>query len=255
MKCEEVKLKNAYNDHVWVELKMKSKETLLCGCIYRSPNKDRTNTIDTTIAVCNIIEEAAERKDTYLLICGDFNYPDIDWENEHIEETTPVIRPFIETFQNCYLHQHITQQTRYRSDPDPSLLDLIFTNEEGLLNELVHNPGIGESDHECLGFHLNCYKNEIDKSFLPNYHKGDYAKIRTRLRPIDWVEKLQGDFLTSYSTFLETMENAIENCIPKRANSKERKNIYFTPDAMRRKDLKNRLWRKYKRTKSGYDRM
>ena len=74
------------------------------------------------------------------------------------------------------------------------------------------------------------------------------------MQPVDWAEALRGDFLAAYSAFLEKLEDAMNGCIPKRVNTKERKNIYLTPDAMRKKDLKNRLWRRYKHTKSHYDR-
>ena len=113
--------------------------------------------------------EAAQQGNSHLLICGDFNYPEIDWENQHVVETSHVIGNFIECTQSCYLHQHIYQPTRYRVNQEPSLLDLIFTNEEGMLQDLLHRPGLGESDHECLNFQLNCYKEEVIKSQRPNF--------------------------------------------------------------------------------------
>ena len=43
----EVKLRNEYADQVWVELSLRNKDNLLCGCIYRSPTKERVSTIET----------------------------------------------------------------------------------------------------------------------------------------------------------------------------------------------------------------
>ena len=44
IKCTEVKLNTNYDDHVWVDIKLKDNNGLLFGCIYRSPNKEDTQT-------------------------------------------------------------------------------------------------------------------------------------------------------------------------------------------------------------------
>ena len=118
----------SYDDQLWVEVKLKGADRLLCGCVYRSPTKDKPKTIETTQKVCEILKEASQRSNSHLLICGDFNYPDINWENEQITQTTPVISPFIEAVQSCFLHQHIFKPTRYRENQEPSLLNLVFNN-------------------------------------------------------------------------------------------------------------------------------
>ena len=83
--------------------------------------------------------------------------------NTYIHESTPTVSPFIEAIQNIHLHQHVKELTRYRYGQEVSLLDLIFTNEEGLPSELKHKPGLGESDHECLYFVCNCHQEDIPK--------------------------------------------------------------------------------------------
>ena len=255
IQSDEVTFETPYEDHVWVKIKLRGNDSLLCGCIYRSPSKEKSKAIETTEKVCKIIMEAAQRKNSHLLVCGDFNYPEIDWENEYVVEQSNVIGSFIECTQSCYLHQHIFEPTRYRENQEPSLLDLIFTNEEGMLQDLTHRPGLGESDHECLNFQLNCYKEEISKASRPNFLKGDYATIRGKLRNVDWKQKLQGEFLPAYTTFLDTLERAMKGCIPDHKKAKNKRNIYLTDKALRMKDLKNRLWQKYKRSGSSYDHM
>ena len=43
LKCEEVKVNSKIDDHVWVEISLRCKDRLLCGCIYRSPTKKSIN--------------------------------------------------------------------------------------------------------------------------------------------------------------------------------------------------------------------
>ena len=89
--------------------------------------------------VCEIMIEAARRNNGRLLICGDFNYPDIDWKCEY--STNENLKEFLRTLQDLHLHQHVCNPTRYREGHEPSLLDLIITTEEGMVSFLEHHPG------------------------------------------------------------------------------------------------------------------
>lgn len=164
-----------------------------------------------------------------------------------------MISTFIEAVQSCFLHQHVFQPTRYRENQIPSLLDLVFTNEERMLQELVHRPGLGESDHECLNFLLNCYKQELNQNPTPNFLKSDYNTIRERLRNVNWELVLQGNFCDFYAAFIQKLKETMTGCIPNRKAAKTKKCIYLTNEALRKKDFKNKLWRRYKKNKSSYD--
>ena len=251
---KEVKLSSIFEGHVWVEIKLTNNEILLCGCVYRSPTKLKNEITDITLKVSQVITEASLRNPTNLLICGDFNYPEIDWEYEYANDNSESITPFLETVQAQFLHQHVFEPTRFRDGNAPGLLDLILTNDENMIFEILHNPGLGESDHECLSFTLNCYKEEKKNRIRPNFLKADYETIRARLNKINWTAKLNGKFLTAYKVFTESLSVAMKGCVPDFTSGKQRNNIYLTPEAVREKDLKNKLWRRYKRTRSQYDR-
>ena len=211
-----------FDDQIWIEVNLQNKDTLLCGCIYRSPTNDKNATIESTVKVCNVIEEAVQRKSSHLLICGDFNYPTIDWVCDYVKENS--IAPFIETAQNCFLHQHVFEPTRYRGGNEPSLLDLIFSNEEGMVYNLKHESGLGESDHTCFRFTLKCYYNEVkQKISWPNYFKADCTTIRNRISQVNWISELQSNFTTSYIKFVKLLEKSMEGCVPKFVKKRKRK--------------------------------
>ena len=65
---------------------------------------------------------------------------------------------FLIPIQVCFLHQHVTEPTRYRHGEEPSLLDLVLSNEEGMVYILAHEPGLGDSDNITLTFDLICKK-------------------------------------------------------------------------------------------------
>ena len=106
-----------------------------------------------------------------------------------IGENFPIIATFLDTIQGCYLHQHVFQPTKYREGDDPGILELILGNEEGMVYNLTHHSGLGNSDHTCLKFHLNCYQQITKMNKMPNNFKADYKTIRARLKHIDWTKE------------------------------------------------------------------
>ena len=117
----------------------------------------------------------------------------------------------------------------------------------------MQNPGLGDSDHTCINFVLNCYA-KVDRIKLPNYFKANYKTIRERLSVVNWISELDADFITGYVNFIRILELSMGGCIPDKSKRKE-KNIYLTPEAIRKKNLKNKLWRRYIRTTGDYDRI
>ena len=252
--CREIKFRGIFEDHVWVEISLKNKDALLCGCIYRSPTDDKLSTIESTAKVCKFINESVKRMNSHLIICGDFNYPRIDWESEFVDEKSSVITPFIDTIQSCYLYQHIFQPARFREGNEPGLLDLIFSNEEGMVFNLTHKAGLGDSDHICIYFVLNCYHEDKNTGQVRNCFESDYATIRERLSHVNWTSELRGDFSTTFVKCSQILAVSMDGCSSEYHRQRKTKNLYLTPEAIRKKNLKNKLWRHYIRTRSNYDR-
>ena len=92
--------------------------------IYRSPNSDTEN----NDRINQIIRELS-RKNEHTIIVGDFNRPNINWEqmiNNGLHMDQDFL--FIEAIRDSFLIQHVNQATRSRGTNRPSLLDLILTD-------------------------------------------------------------------------------------------------------------------------------
>ena len=257
-----------HKDQVWIEIGLVGKDKLLCGCMYRSPSNDKSKSSESSRLISQSIRKAMDRKPSHMLIAGDFNFKEIDWEYEFVDGTHLVkesdgeraggnqhISMFMETLQDLFLKQHVTEPTRYREGEKPSLLDLIITNEIGMIQNVSYLPALGDSDHCCLRFYLNCYaQHYMSKEIkIPNYYRADYASIRSRLNSIDWEVTLTGSINEDYPVFIEHLDSATKNCIPNRMSPKKKKNLYMTSEALRLKNKKNHLWKRHVRTKSSYD--
>ena len=55
------------------------------------------------------------------------------------------------------------QPTRVRHGQEPSVLDLVLTNEEGMIENIEYGNPLGKSDHLVLTFESNAIQNRIPK--------------------------------------------------------------------------------------------
>ena len=119
-----------------------------------------------------------------------FNYRGIYWETiTNIETNTLQKREneiFIECIRDSYLYQHIKEPTRQRGGDKPSVLDLIFTNEENTVTDIEICAPIGASDHSVINFNLNCKAPEQPPVIKTVYDKGDYMKMKTEFDKINF---------------------------------------------------------------------
>ena len=67
---------------------------------------------------------------------------------------------FIDTLQDCVLHQHITEPTWYRQGVNPHTLDLVLTDEERMVDELRYLAALGKGDHLLAKLIANCYTSQ-----------------------------------------------------------------------------------------------
>ena len=146
---------NEYQDHAWIEITPENGTVLLCGCIYRTQSNDvdKEGCMKSAKLISGLIQTAYERNNN-ILIAGDFNYKEIDWENESAPKEKHHLSHFINVLQDCYLSQHVTEPTRCREGENANLLDLILSSEEGAVYDLSYHPPLGESDHVCLRFNV-----------------------------------------------------------------------------------------------------
>ena len=246
-----------YKDHAWVEISSDAGTTLLCGCIYRTQSKDvdKKGCMEITQQITRLIE-AAYAHNKNLLITGDFNYKEIDWENECAPSGSDHLSYFIKTLHDCFLYQHVTEPTWYREGEKPNLLDLILTSE-GMVHDLNYHPPLGESDHLCLRFDVPLVTQSPkipEATQLYDIFKSDYTAVKEVLRSYEWKEVLQKSFKEDYDTFFGILESEMKNRSPPKRNPKEKKSIYLDEEALRLKNAKGKLWRTYLATKSQYHR-
>ena len=64
---------------------------------------------------------------------------------------------FVDITQDLFLKQHVDFNTRFREGDNPSMLDLIFTNKDYMIENLRSIAPLGKSDHVGLLFTFITY--------------------------------------------------------------------------------------------------
>ena len=158
LNSQEISTSNFNIGSVWAKIKLNNKDELLFGCIYRSPNSGQ----DTIKEMGELLEINKTCGCSHLCIVGDFNFKEINWSTHTTNvSTSHQSTIFLEQVRDSFLTQHVTKPTRYREGSIPTVLDLIFTNEEYMVENIEFLPGLGKSDHFILEFEYICFSERV----------------------------------------------------------------------------------------------
>ena len=117
---------------MWLQLQIKESKVMF-GAIYRKGRSTVTNN-----KLLNKTIQKVSRMYEKVIICGDFNFPEINWETFNVN-AGPYSAPsqFLSCLNNCYLSQNVSEFTRIRGNNKPSLIDLVITENSQTLFEKV----------------------------------------------------------------------------------------------------------------------
>ena len=185
---------------------------------------------------------------SHLLIAGDFNLPQVDWASGFCSAPdTHHAHKFLDVVHDCFLFQHVLQPTRFRfREGEPSnLLDLLLTNEEGMLTHLQFLPGLGRSDHVVMSFEMACYTSQPETSLKKlNFHRADFERMNRLMSEISWERLHSCDMDEGYHLFKESLDRSIALCVPAARSGHSKRSIYMNSRALKLRKCKNTLWQK-----------
>ena len=187
-------------------------------------------------------------KDTHILIAGDFNYGNLNWElQQSTENFDHCSSLFMEKVKDLFLYQHVTENTRHRIGQSPSQLDLIFINEINMVTDLDYMLPLGASDHSCLVFNFTCYTDfKPSDEPRPNFFKGGYSSIKNDLINVNWDNIKDQDLDIYWDNFLRTVDSCVDKHVPKvRPSQKAKKQPWLNRDAITAVQDKKRAWKTY----------
>ena len=177
-----------FSESVWCKIPLTGNDLMLVGAVYRSPNSDIINFSH----LCTLMNLAFNSSASHVLVTGDFNLPLIDWTTWAVASHSSMEADFLDLVNDLFIFQHVNFPTRIREGQVPSLLDLVFTNDENFISEITSLPPLGKSDHITISFDFQCYLKLNCRNYKYNYGCGDYQSITSELLNINWTILFNG---------------------------------------------------------------
>ena len=237
-----------FDESVWCMILNKDSERILVGNIYRSPSSDTQN----AQRMCSAINEMCGKDCSQVIICGDFNLKEIDWERHqvHVTEDHPESL-LLECVDDNFLIQHVTENTRFREGQASNLLDLVFTDRDDNVTRLDYEMPFGRSDHVCLMFEVLCHRHSEKEGFKRKYFKGNYPEIRNDINMIDWENELRGkDTEESWGILESVIKESVERNVPMQKVVKTFKKKWMTQEVLNVVKEKHKAYKKYRRLRT-----
>ena len=83
-----------------------------------------------------MLKSIIDQRFSHILIVGDFNMKEINWPLcECLENQEHILSVFLEGITDCFLFQYVREPTRFREGQITSILDILLTNEENMVEK------------------------------------------------------------------------------------------------------------------------
>ena len=197
------------------------------SCVYISPNPSDSYMYDL---ISNLTQVIQSNPSTDIIITGDFNLPEINWDN--LSTTSTTSSTFCDFVFDNSLTQLIDQPTHVRSN----ILDLVLSNSEELVTNLTvsSNNSWISSDHFVITFQL-AHELLHTPSTIPKYvydlPKANYSAIQSFLFDFEYSPCLQSqDVEFIWHEIKSSIHNAMNMFIPKVRLRRRQFPCWFTPE-------------------------
>ena len=203
---------------------MSDKSSLHILCLYRSPNSTSENNKLLNQLILNTSLIGGK-----LLILGDFNFPTINWDSlstPHL--SNHCASEFLAATQDAFLFQYVQSPTHTRPNQKPTLIDLIFSQDDQTITNMTTSALLGKSHQKVLRFHYTVDKNSKNERPRYLYHRANYDSIKLELLRVDWYEVFCNSSSTEcWGKFKEIINNLISKFVPLQKQTLKKKQIYM----------------------------
>lgn len=202
------------------------------------------------------LELASRLSNGKLLINGDFNLPNIIWNENYVNDcNTSFSQTFFDKLNDLYLCQHVSEPTRQRGRDNPNCLDLIISSSENNVSDINIRCPLGKGDHCLLVWDYQIVKERVSECemYRYDYQKADYKKLKEIVAQINWVEVTNcNNVNNAWNYFHEKVLDAVHQCVPKvKITTRKKVNPpWFNVKAKRCVKRKYCAWKRYKETRS-----
>ena len=234
---------------MFCKITIKGKPPLIVGAVYRKPDRD----IETMQEICSRIKEVSQEYNKSMIwIGGDFNLPDINWENNSIQSNRypkELNTMFMEATTDSGLQQVVKENTR-----ENSLLDLFFTNHPSHVNKVCTLPGLGDHDIVQVDNQVRPKRKRQVKRNIYMWKQANIPKLKEETKHFvnAFLEKfsIDSDVCEQWEHFTTNTKSILKDNVPQKLTTSKTHQPWINTKTKRLVRKKNKLYLKHKRDNS-----
>ena len=235
-------------ESIWASIHMKGSQAVYFGAFYRPDAGCKKTDLDYVYQLDQIMQKIP--KTSHVWLAGDFNIPDVDWENVCFKtggRYPAVSKQILEIALDYNLQQMVTQPTR-----GDNVLDLVFTNTPSFVQDVKILPRLGDHDIVLVDALLTPQRIKIPRRKVYLYKKGNFELINDDIQ--DFAKTLTDDNIAQSSVnklwndFKETVLTSIEKHIPSRLSKNSTQLPWVRSSHIRMIRRKQRLYNKARKS-------
>jgi len=196
---------NAHFEHLVLHLFFSAFKPLVLSVFYRKPGSD----FESAQQISQVVSSLSTGSSS--VICGDFNFPGINWLSHHADDGLRSSGIFCDAIVANSLVQHVTEPTHVRGN----ILDLVFGSPDVQIDS-VHTRSTHMSDHLGVSFCIPGSVSSAEVVARPNFSRANFVMLERYLANIYWPAIFStcvniNDFWLS---FTEIINHAISLYVP-----------------------------------------
>ena len=176
---------------------------------------------------------------------GDFNYSQIDLST--LEGNSRKDAAFVDCIMDSLLTQHVQEPLH-----DKNILDLVFTSDPGMVEDLQVVEHLGNSDNNSLIWKLICNSTvTLNKQLIKQFYKGEYISMRRWFDDVNWEQEHSAlDFNEMWLKFTDIINQDITMFVLRTVNKYPN---WMHGKAKRYRKYKSQMWSRYREYRSYND--
>ena len=260
LRAREIDLTVNKAEIIAIEVNTREGEKLLVVCLYMPPLTGAWTREEHKEMMEELLGQLEKLSDKYyrILITGDFNAKEIDWEKQEAgKEEDSWNSKLLDFATEHILTQHVRENTRIRGNDEPSRLDLVFTRGDGSIRNIEHLSPVGKSDHMVLEWDLVVdqeveEEDEKHKEERYNFNKANFAELKCFFGRFDWsILHTLRSVNDKFNKFIEIYKEGVDICVPKYGGkTMQKKRPWFNRKCEKAKELKELAWNRARRHSS-----
>ncbi|CAH8663532.1 unnamed protein product [Dicrocoelium dendriticum] len=188
-----------------------------------------------------VFQFALNKSYIHILIAGEFNVHDIETPATDGMQFKACLQ---EPIASHPLYNHVTSPTRFRTANKPSILDLVLTNEELMVDGIVTSKPLGRSDHVTLLFEYKCSAEYPEKEEDKVHTVTHYIVVSKLVKDTSWTFLTECSPDVAWETFTRTFSTLVAHASEQKSFQPQNKHKSFlrsrTRKCMSRRKLAQR---------------